>query len=505
MTCESYQYSPRGRQGIGVIQPQSGLDYPLINPSPDIEYLLADLYLAYDREHDAVRHPLHIKWLYGVGCATVPAPEDTPTPTHAADVLIVDAQNVVVFDSTTAGVAFTSWCWGLKKTEACPGTHDYKIYEWTTSTVVCRIVVYQTWPPSSAGDDETTTRQFATHITPESAVIDERAVYRVPRRLRSLVLPSYANNLDVKLTNTAVDIGAGLNNTLVVSDPQLRGLRSTRQVTISAIPGEGLGKYVDCAETQPVIRNLNGLSGPSVLITAKDCLWAYLPTAYNPANNKLIPQWANNTATQQIGSNCPACCTCDDYVDIATYMNGTRDRYKTIGVDANNVLLMHSDNIARWENQRLCRLRKPLKTCLSAQRCPYLDIVAQYCNNCADCADNAVMRIEFATYPNNSAELVCGYTKITTARSTQDLYELDGSWPVFTADLGSVDVGNSATVSFRLVFANAKPTIVSATITATTDAGPVRLGCDNTSATASVTEAKALYCDDSGQTIALCS
>lgn len=115
------------------------------------------------------------------------------------------------------------------------------------------------------------------------------------------------------------------------------------------------------------------------------------------------------------------------------------------------------------------------------------------------------MRIEFATYPNNSAELVCGYTKITTARSTQDLYELDGSWPVFTADLGSVDVGNSATVSFRLVFANAKPTIVSATITATTDAGPVRLGCDNTSAAASVTEAKALYCDDSGQTIALCS
>jgi hypothetical protein len=504
MACGSYEYSPRGRQGIGVVQPQSGLDYPFIAPSPDIEYLLADLYLAYEISSPAITHPLRLKWIYGVGCATVPKPATAPTPTHAADLLIVDANDVPVFNSTTSGTSFSTWCWGLNKTAACPATHDYKIYEWANSRGVCRVVAYQTWPPSAAGDDETTVRQFATHIEPESATLDERSVYRMPKRVTALVLPNFSNNADVRLTNTAIDIGAGLNNALVVSDAQTRGLRATRQITMSAVAGEGLGKYVDCAETTPVIRNLNGLSGPNLLITAKDCLWSYVPTTYKASNNKLVPQRVGGKATQKIGSNCPACCTCDDYVDIATYMNSTRNRYKAIGVATNGVLLMHSDNITRWENQRLCRLQKPLKVCMSAQRCPYLDIVAQYCNNCTDCANDVVMRIEFDASPANSATTVCGYTKVTTAQATQDLYELDGAWPVFTAKLGNVDVGNSATVGFRLLFENARATNVGVAVTATTDAGPVRFGCENTSAVAEATTAKALYCDDAGQTIALC-
>jgi hypothetical protein len=504
MTCGPYEYSPTGRHGIGVIQPQSGLDYPLVSPSADIEYLLADFYLAYEFITPPPAHPLHIKWLYGVGCATVAKPPGVPNPTHAADIIVVDANNVEVFNSTTGGTAFSTWCWGLSKAAACPGNYDYKIYEWTNSRGVCRLVAYQTWPPAASGLDETAARNFATHIEPESAILDERAVYRLPKRVTAFVLPAYLNNLDIRLTDTAVDIAAGLNNVITASDAQQRGLRYTRQIGISAIPGAGSGKYVDCVETQPVIRSLNGLSGPNILITAKDCLWSYLPTTYNNVNDKLSPQRVANTATQKIGSNCPACCTCQDYVDMATYMNATRNRYKVIGATANNVLLMHSDNITRWENQRLCRLQKPLKVCMSAQRCPYLDVVAQYCNSCDDCATDVAIQVEFSATPANTATTVCGYTKVTTARSTQDLYELGGSWPVFTAQLGNVDVGNSATVSFRLFFAEARPTTVTARVTAASATGPARFSCDNTSDEAFITTSKALYCDDAGQTVALC-
>lgn len=114
------------------------------------------------------------------------------------------------------------------------------------------------------------------------------------------------------------------------------------------------------------------------------------------------------------------------------------------------------------------------------------------------------MRIEFDASPANSATTVCGYTKVTTAQSTQDLYELDGAWPVFTAKLGNVDVGNSATVGFRLLFENARATNVGVSVTAATTTGPVRFDCANTSAVAEAITAKALYCDDAGQTIALC-
>jgi hypothetical protein len=73
VSCPEFSFAPRGRQGIGVIQPQSGLDYPLVSPSEDIRYLLADMYFEYDDEglyntaSTPAALPLRVKWLYGVG------------------------------------------------------------------------------------------------------------------------------------------------------------------------------------------------------------------------------------------------------------------------------------------------------------------------------------------------------------------------------------------------------------------------------------------------------
>jgi hypothetical protein len=481
------------------------LDYPLVDPSPDIQYLLADAYLAIESNDLTATAPFRIKWLYGVGCAALSAPSWAPTPTHAADVLIVDANDVAVFNSTLSGVSFSTWCWGLKKTSgSCNSTYDYKIYEWQSGAAVCRFVVYQTWPTSADGLDENSTRDFATNIAPAAAVLDERAVYRIPKRVKSFVLPGATSSANVKITNATLDVSAGLNTLLTTSDVQARGLRSTRQVTIAAIAGTGLGKYVDCAETQPVIRSLNGISGPNVLLSAGDCLWAHVPTTYNAATGKLTPQRTNNRATQQVGSNCPACCTCSDYVDIATYMNNTRDRYKFIGSEAGDVLVLHSDNITRWEAQRNCRLQKPIKACMTAQVCPYIDVAAQYCNNCTDCAHDVVLTINMAAYPDNTAEPVCNYSMITTPTLKQGLFNLDGSWPTFTARLGDVDAGNSASVSFRLLFAEAQATTVKVTVTGASAEGPIKAGCEANAPLAAGIASKALYCDDSGNTITLC-
>src|SRR5688572_8566747 len=57
MSCEAFEYHPRGRKGIGVDQPQGGTNYPLVAPSDDIRYLLADLHVTH--EADAVL-PLRI-------------------------------------------------------------------------------------------------------------------------------------------------------------------------------------------------------------------------------------------------------------------------------------------------------------------------------------------------------------------------------------------------------------------------------------------------------------
>lgn len=508
MACGAYEYTPNGRKGIGLNQPQSGLDYPLVAPSADIQYLIADFYLAYEDLEQEFVGPLRIKWLYGVGCDPATAPAWAPTPTHAADIVVIDADDAVVFNSTALGSdatyrQFSTWCWGLRKNSAeCGPTYDYKIYEWIGNAAVCRVVVYQTWPESSDDTDDDAARQYAIHLAPISAVVDERAVYKMPKRVNSLILPNVGVG-GVTIRRDAADLVAGLNTDMVAADQETRGSRLTRQITLAAIPGAGTGKYIDCQESTPPIRSINGQPGPKIVIAASDCLWARTPTVLTPANT-LTPQKYANAATLQIGSNCQACCTCNDYVDLATYMNNTRDRYKLVGGDVHNALLLHSDNIARWDDQRQCRLQEPLKVCMTAQRCPYLDVVAQYCNNCEACAQDVVLNMAFTASNGAVGEPVCGYTAITAGQASANLFQLGGTWPNLTANLGNVDAGNSVSTRFRLQFEPGSPAVIAAEITGTAQSVPILAGCSDSAPVAVAMATRSLLCDDLGNTVKLC-
>lgn len=501
MSLGSYTYTPNGRRGIGLNQPQSGLDYPLVAPSEDIRYLMADLYLAYEDTGQFIVGPLRIKSLYGVGCA----PELAPA---TSGIVIADAENRTVFDSSDLGpdgtyTRFSTWCWGLRKTStACAPTYDYRVYEWIGNYGVCRLVTYQTWPESSDDSDADAARSYSVNLTPVSAVIDERAVYKMPKRITTLILPNIGSS-GVTVTRSAVDFVAGLNTAITPADELIRGARRVSQITMDAIPGAGGGKYIDCEDSSPPVRSINGVGGPKIAIAAKDCLWSRTPTVVTPAN-KLLPAFPTDTHRLQLGSNCPACCTCADYVDLATYMNNTRNRYKLIGNDTNNVLLLHSDNIARWTDQRLCRLQEPIKVCMTAQRCPYLDIVAQYCNNCDACAKDVVLNMAFSSSTGSIAAVACGYTSITSGQGTANLFQVGGNWPNFTANIGNVDAGNSVTTRFRLQFSPARPASITASITGTSEGVPIRAGCSDSAPPAAAIAQRGLLCDDSGYTASLC-
>lgn len=108
MSCAPFTHSSRGRRGVGVVQPQSGLDYPLVNPSADIEFLIADFYFSYDylaadnetaQPHDTT---LKIAYLYGIGCNGNTPPAAGPVPRDSApDIVLQDLAGRTVFDTTT--------------------------------------------------------------------------------------------------------------------------------------------------------------------------------------------------------------------------------------------------------------------------------------------------------------------------------------------------------------------------------------------------------------------
>jgi hypothetical protein len=167
---------------------------------------------------------------------------------------------------------------------------------------------------------------------------------------------------------------------------------------------------------------------------------------------------------------------------------------------------MHQANIARWLAQQDCRLQRPLQACLAPQRCPYIDVVVQFCNQCTECVQDVVLNMAFETLtPGNTASVVCGYTNITTPSSIKRLQTIIGNWPLLSANIGKVDIGNSAQVQFRLNFSQTIPTSIRMVLTGTTSAGPIRAGCADTDPPALVTITESLYCGADGMTTVSCA
>lgn len=512
MSCPSFAFSALGRQGIGVNQPQSGLDYPFVSPTStnpgdanDIRFLIADFYLAYDDPGlynplaPIAKHPLRIKWLYGVGCAASSAPAWAPTPVHEADIIVVDDNNVIVFNSTALVPVngdpefrrFVKRSW----------SNDYDIYEWTGNNAVCRIVAYKTWPTAF----EIEPRNWPTHIVPYNATLDERAVHKMPRRLRTLKVVADDVLVGPVIRTGTVVFEANYNTTITPSATTGAPLQNTN-VVFAVESGTGAGQYDNCPDASIVSRPIYNINGATAneygdfIISADDCLFARRPTTSNGTTATPVHQ------TLAIGTNCQPCCDCADYVDVAQYMNRIAANYSEVGRRSHNIKLLHAGNIERWTQQRDCRLQRPLRVSLTPQNCPNLDVVLMYCNHCQQCATNVKLNVAFSTFPTpTSVSVLCGHTTITAPGYPGIEYALTGTYPNFTAELPPVDLGNSAYVMCRLSFApKTTPHTVTATLTATQNDVPMLTSCDETGTTAEAVVTATLNCNSDGSTSRNC-
>jgi hypothetical protein len=494
MSCEDFFISADGRKGVGVVQPQSGLDFPLVSPSGDVALLLADFHLSYDDPGYYTAgpapefvHPLRIEWIYGIGCDESES-SASEAVTHSADLRVVDANNVVVFDSTEA-TYFDRHAWSA----------DYEIIEWRTSDAVCRAVAYTSWASAFEPKD------FPLSFYPENAVLDERAVQKLPRRVRTIKVRQGNIVLGTPIAVGSGRFEAGYNMNLTVTGPTTTALRRGTNVTFAAEPRK---EYNDCNDepSEPVIA-INGVRGNDgdFTITGADCVYARRPTTLG--NGEVTPQThLGANGYYKIGSDCPACCDCPDYVESATYMNRIRNRYKTIGKRTHEVKILHEDNIQRWIENRECRLEKPLKIVMTPQCCPIMDVLVMFCNQCQSCAENVVLNVAFGSFPGGTVGVPqCGFTIMYAPGVSGEKVPLLGVWPNFAVALPPVDVGNSAYVKFRLKFDPREyPYAINATLTGTKGGSPVRAGCDDSKPAATAFAVKTLNCDDNGNNLEIC-
>lgn len=481
MSCPEFVYTPQGRQGIGVIQPQSGLDYPLVQPSEDIRYLLADFYLSYDDRGEYVEtaaptvFPLRIKYLLNVGCEPNDLPAGAPLPTHEADIVIVDANGTEILNTAAVEATCTVRDWG----------DNYKIYEWLTPDATCRLVAHTTW---KTGEPEPQT--YLQHLQPNNAVLDARTIEKLPKRLRSLsvrqrsgtvVNGPYVGNITFKNNyNTAIVAAETTTNNFLVNT----------RVTLSAVAGSGAGYFPVCGDgydeetNEPIpqpIKSINGV-GPTApgdfFVSGNDCIYVRRPTLVNDLATIPSP-----TAQQAVGADCNPCCACSDYVSTARYMNSLRDEYKLIGERVKEVKVIHEANINKWNDKRDCSINNPLKLIVVPQCCPLVDIVLMVCNPCQTCYPPTTLTLTLA-YPiaDPDFELVCGSTTLytpdsETANTGLNLIPIPGGLQI-QAQIPQIKAGGSSFVKFRLKALAPTAQATVATLTGVfSDGTPIKTGC----------------------------
>ena len=439
MACPDFTYHVDGRLGIGVEQPYGGTDFPLIDPSADIRYLLADFWLAYDDPADfyagdpEFQLPLRLHWLYGFGCQETSPPVGTPSPSHAADLLVVDAAGRTVFDSTQAA-GFFSRDWGPR----------LAIRSWQAERAVCHIVQHTRW--SSYG--RPAPRDYPLHLLPEQAVLDSRVIQRRPRRLRSLTVLGY------QIGTTAIDLQGGYNTEIAYAGRQRQGRRNRSRIVFSAQAGSGLGRWQDCPDTLPPVQAIDGVKptdSGEFYLQATDC-YAVRESLFG----------SELQVGELVLSNaCQPCCLCQDFVDVAAYLKEIRDKWQVLGEQAEAIRDQYHSNLDRWEIAQACFNRHPLRLFLQPQFCPVMDVAAQFCNQGDDCTGPLLLTLDFTGTPLTGEE-VKGFTFITGVNlragrrdGLTERYELEGAWPVYQAYWPELEPFASAHLLFRLRFPEA--------------------------------------------------
>lgn len=531
--------------GLGVVQPQSGLDYPFVSPGigfhseflTDVRYLFADFYLSFDdrgyyrRNYPYARHPLRVYWLYGFG--TAPAwsfggqPLEvlpTPTPAHAADLVIVDSNNRVVFDTTTADY-FEETNWGDPKIIDGRDSYHYKIYEWRKTTkpreTVCRAIKYESLHPNYVPLHER-----PIEFCPRQAILDERTIERIPKRVLAMrvqngscITPWFKNK---------VTLVSGYNTGLTMQPTRTQNLRRTTEIGLKAISGIGRGQYGLCATTpcvddeptnvcppgeDPIIEPCYDTTGEKILtlngatpdangnvqVSASGCLWLRKPvyysnptTAHNYAKvltpeccvmpNPPTPVFSESGVELKnvlnVGADCPPCCACDDYLQVARYIRDTSNKYKSIGDRALEVKLLHEQNISRWTEQLACRQKDPLKIILVQQPCPCVDVFVSYCNQCDDCKRNVSLNIALTGAATAAAVTVDPrYVKLAGSNNSAPP-TLSGGWPAFSIEFPTVDARSSVSAKFRMCFCPREAYQIQGSLTGTHKDGPILGGCE---------------------------
>jgi hypothetical protein len=399
--------TPQGGRGTGV-NPE-GTDYPFVNPQDDVRGILADAFLAH--EVAEVQLPLRLTkmtnfdaGLPGTGCSL---------STDRPDVVIKDATGRVICDTSFVSAA------GYRETDF--GTR-LRIHEWTLTddvqfenkAFICRIVQH-----TDFGEAEDVYCIEHT-IYPENAELDERVSQLLPKRVRSITVNTTKFKENIGITtgyNLGLFEGDDVRTDTVNAAPTVAVpgaafpfpsaaiLRPHSRITLSAAPGDGLGRYPGCVDDDRILRRINGvepqgdvddngnplINSGNFLVHADSCYYARPPIT--------LPGPTRTASTLKIGNDCGTCCECVEFSNTYKALANLAGTYKNLGVSAEATRDLHKANQLRWTAEKDCRARHPLRLAVAdrvdASGTTTIAVTGSICNMTDECRYNIVLKLCF--------------------------------------------------------------------------------------------------------------
>lgn len=367
------------RRSIAVDQPQGGDLYPFL-AAGDLYRYVADFYLSYVDQQCAFEAPFRIGWAYGLGVNTVTPPSGWPEPTHAYDLVILDANDRRVFDSTAATTFYTrGWADRLL------------IVEWRNSEAVCRIVLHQAWPPGE------TPVELDDYLTPTGAELDPRTYERLPERLTHVTVGEHTINAEELLFDN------GYNSEFTVVDA-VDNLFADTEITVDLSSGAGDGVHpCEATESTLTINKLNGVAPDShgnVMLSPESCYRLERPQSRVLDGPPPVADVTDHTL--KLSDDCVPCCDCEDFARTYEGISRVWARWADIASSAIAARTQLVDTIyTAWTDRASCYAGRALRIAVMPS-CPCsLAFVIMFCNNTECDITNAYIRFRLTDMEDN--------------------------------------------------------------------------------------------------------
>lgn len=436
-----------------------GLDFPFRSPSPDVRGLIVDFQLSLDG-HAALFPPLRVAWVSGLHralCLPGVGTDSSHTPAHDVDVVVLDAHDNVVFDST-AVTAFSSVDFGT----------SLRVHRWSEDQAACTMVQRVGWPI-----DVPPPADVPSSFSPHEAVLDARCHAIMSKRLRSLKFGGHGGR--------SIELVAGYNSTLDDAQSVVAGRRRNR-VTFGLSPGAGEGRSPGCTDyIDSDIRTING-QGPDELgnvnISGDGCV------TVRPLSNVffIYQRGATRLAVMpevsaiQFDDVCSPCCPCDFYVNTQTAIKRIWDLLAAASSGMNDAAIAGADIATRWDAAKACRESQTVSMNAITHDTRLVDVSGGICNHEAECLDNVELRFSITAAGGAIGVLVPGSAMIYDGSSGWIRFvPIPGGSGIYSAFWDRIPIGGTTAVKFQVKMVPTTAPGVPITVVASAFAGGVPL------------------------------